>query len=125
MRPDLGKGVESSESDLLPEVDHGVRVLDFVPVMQEERNLDLRRELSASCIGRVCPNPAHLPDLLVRGRKVGKHLERTILDGQLGDDVLESALAESRQVQFLRRATQVSLGAAHYPPRSTPTSASL
>jgi hypothetical protein len=41
MRPDLGKRVESTESDLLPEVDHGIRILDFVPVMEEEGDLDL------------------------------------------------------------------------------------
>jgi hypothetical protein len=41
MRPDLGKRVEATESDLLPEVDHGVRILDFVPVMEEEGDLDL------------------------------------------------------------------------------------
>jgi hypothetical protein len=41
MRPDLGERVEATESDLLPEVDHGVRVLDLVPVMEEEGDFDL------------------------------------------------------------------------------------
>ena len=47
----------------------------------------------------------HLSDLFVRGREIGKDLERTILDGQLGDDVLESALTESGEVEFLIVAT--------------------
>jgi hypothetical protein len=53
--------------------------------------------------------PAHLPDLLVSGREIGKDLERAVLDSQLGDDVLESALTETRQVEFLRKDRYVSL----------------
>lgn len=48
MRPDLGERVESTESDLLPEIDHGVRILDFVPVMEEEGNLHLYQRVALS-----------------------------------------------------------------------------
>jgi hypothetical protein len=48
MGPDLSERVESAKSDLLPEIDHGVRVFDFVPVMEEKGDLDLSRKGSAS-----------------------------------------------------------------------------
>jgi hypothetical protein len=55
VRPDLGKRVESTESDLLPEIDHGVRIFDLVPVMEEEGDLDLyqRIGLSATMLGCI------------------------------------------------------------------------
>jgi hypothetical protein len=48
MRPDLGKRVEATESDLLPEVDHGIRILDLVPVMEEEGDLNLYQRVALS-----------------------------------------------------------------------------
>jgi hypothetical protein len=50
MRPDLGERVESTESNLLPEIDHGVRILDLVPVMEEEGDFDLYERVESSAM---------------------------------------------------------------------------
>jgi hypothetical protein len=63
MRPDLGKRVEATESDLLPEVDHGIRIFDLVPVMEKEGDLDLYQRVKSSAtvsasISRASSSPS-------------------------------------------------------------------
>jgi hypothetical protein len=63
-------------------MNHGVRVLDFVPMMKEESDFDLT-------------------DLFVRRGKVGKYFKGTVADCQLGDDMLERPLSKARKIEFL------------------------
>jgi hypothetical protein len=63
VRPDLGKRVEATESDLLPEVDHGIRIFDLVPVMEKEGDLDLYQRVKSSAtvsasISRASSSPS-------------------------------------------------------------------